>query len=132
VLPRNNPPSFQLANVTVLEDQSSPSIPDCVYGVLTNGDAGPTEPQDEDEQQVSFFAFVESGSFLFERLPTASENTSTLDSLGEANLLRIHANGTLLLKRAANRSGTARVAVVARDDGGIQGGMGRVMGSSTL
>ena len=128
VLSRNNAPSFQLQrNVSLLEDQTNISIPNFVYTILQNGDSNAPKG-DESQQQVTLFAFVQAGSHLLERLYNVSDMSDYLpfvhEGVGEGGLVDVDANGTLSMKLVANLSGMVHVGIVARDNGGTQGGMG--------
>ena len=124
VLAKNDAPQFDLVNRTnLLEDEANVSRAHFVFDVKANG-AADAPVGDEGGQNVSFFLFVQSGSYLFEPIYNATDpalaSPSALSALGEQGFLRIDtaANNTLVLKLSANRSGVARIAVVAKDDGG--------------
>jgi len=151
----NNAPSFNVTNVSLLEDAGSVSVAGFVHSILKNG--APCAPlNDEAAQNMSFAVFVQRGAHLFKRVgslddtwlfaPPADLSLFSLQgnnsnnsapfteslapfprnwtSLGERGLLYVTSHGVLSFDLAADQVGEALVAVVARDNGGTQGGRG--------
>ena len=63
----NNAPSFNVTNVSLLEDAGSVSVAGFVHSILKNG--APCAPlNDEAAQNMSFAVFVQRGAHLFKRV----------------------------------------------------------------